>query len=384
MKLIELIVIPTLLLLASFGLQAASNLSDPSTTDTVHLKKDCTGISDCAETLTELIPWIKTIRTPSADSPLLVKIGVGTFTPVEGSLSSGTFCQDSGYVTFIGSGKENTIIKSDASLVGISIRNCQNLVFQDLTFDFQNTTYGIFWSGDGNSHYNNVQLLGGDLAWYDYQCSPNGKSVHYFTSSQIRAKTSGLYGVTSAYLTKCGEAWFIGSEIVAESMRKSVSTIAAEGTAEVHIYGSSLRAVSDTGVTIRNAGFGFKLGLVAVTSIGNARVHIHGTGIDVISKEANDVTVLIARNGGTIHANQSAFVLETAAGGVKTRLENNGGAITAPYIWGDVASADGVISVHGADIAVSTDNVDGQPHMLIYSTSCTSNWFDSTANQCRM
>ena len=384
MKPIKSILISTTLLLFSFSLQAASSLNNPSMTDTVHLKKDCTGISDCAETLSELIPWIWNIRTPSAGSPLLVKIGAGTFVPVEGSLASGTFCSNSGHVTFIGSGKENTIIKSDSSLVGISITNCQNLVFQDLTFDLQNTVYGLFWVGDGNSHYTNVQLLGGDVAWYDYQCSANGKSVHYFTSSQIKAKTLGLYGITTAYLSKCGETWFIGSEIVAESTGIPASTIFAEGSAEIHIYGSSLRALSAAGVDISGGGLAIKKALVATTSLGNANVHIHGTGIDLISQEGNDVTALLAKNGGHIHANQSAFVLETGAGGVKTRLENNGGMIMAPYVWGDVANTTGVISLHGADISVSTDNADGQPHMLIYSTNCASSWFDSTANQCRL
>ena len=75
MKLINSILISTALLLFSFSSQAASSLNNPSTTDTVHLKKDCTGISDCAETLTELIPWIWEIRQPDVASHWIVNIG---------------------------------------------------------------------------------------------------------------------------------------------------------------------------------------------------------------------------------------------------------------------------------------------------------------------
>lgn len=379
MKQIKTLLISTLLIF-SCNSQAVSTLNNPSTTDTVHLKTDCTGVNDCAETLVELIPWIWNVRNPTINSPLVVKIGPGNFHSFSSSINGGSFCKDSGYVTFIGSGKENTVIKNSSSLSGIDIRNCESLVFQDLTFDFKDTIYGIFWSGDGSSHYTNVQLLGGGAAWYDTGCSGTGTSVHYFISSQIKA-TGKLFSPTTAYLARCSETWFIGSEITTESNGAPVSTISAlsDGSisSEIHIYGSSLRAESADNINLTTG-----KRLIAVTATTGADVHIHGTGIDVISKEANDITALVA-NGGTIHANQSAYVLKTATGGVKTRLENNGGVIMAPYVWGNHTNTTGITTIHGADISVSTDNTDGQPHMLIYSTNCTSKWFDSTANQCR-
>ncbi len=365
-----------------FSTQAASNLYiENPVTDTVHLKKDCTGINNCATTLSELIPWIWNTRQPNANNPLLVKIGTGTFSTLTNSqFNSGSFCKDSGFVTFMGSGKENTILKNPSlsDINGISITNCQKLSFQDLTFNFANTIYGIFWTGGGNSNFNNVQLIGGGPAWYDEGCPADGQPTHYFIGSQISAK-SNLYGVTTAYFTRCAATWFIGSEIVAESNGIPVSTIFADGIGpmkpEVHIYGSNLRAISAAGINTSE--------LLAVHSK-DAAVHIHGTGIDVISAEGNNITALRAAEGGEIHANQTSFVMKTGAGGTKTRLSKIGtGKIIAPYLWGDISVASGVTSIHGADVSISTDNSDQQPHLLIYSTNCSSGWFDSTVNQCR-
>ncbi|MFK5893373.1 MAG: hypothetical protein QM504_09165 [Pseudomonadota bacterium] len=377
-------IINNIILLSSliFSAQAISsiNITNPST-DTVHLKKDCAGINNCATTLSELIPWIWNTRQPNSSNPLLVKISTGTFLTLAGSIiNSGSFCKNAGFVTFMGSGKENTILKNPGAsdLNGISITNCQKLSFQDLTFDFKNTIYGIFWNGGGNSNFNNIQLIGGGPAWYDEGCPSSEQPTHYFIGSQISAK-SNLYGVTTAYFTRCADTWFIGSEIVAESNGIPVSTIFADGISsmkpEVHIYGSSLRAISAAGVNTSE--------LLAVHSK-NASVHIHGTGIDVISFEGNNITALRAEEGGSIHANQSGFVMKTGNGGTKSRLSEIGsGKIIAPYVWGDISVAAGVTSIHGADISVSTDNADQQPHLLIYSANCSSSWFDSTLNQCR-
>lgn len=362
--------------------QAVSSLTiNNPATDTVHLKTDCTGESNCATTMNELIPWIWTVRQPTSSDPLLVKIGAGEFGYLSDGPFTGSFCSHAGHVTFMGSGKGNTRINNENTFNGISIVNCQNLVFQDLTFDFADTVYGIFWRGDGNSSFNNVELIGGGTAWYDESCSAGNKSVHYFVGSQVRAK-SYVYGLTSAYFTRCAETWFIGSEIVAESDGRPTHTIFAEGAGgqypEVHVYGSSLRALSAAGVAIASVD-----GLSAVDARKGSNIHVHGTGIDVISAEGNNVTALRASNGGRIHANQSSFVLKTAVGGTRSRLVNNGGKITAPYLWGGVEDTSGVISIHGADLSVSTDTADGQPHLLIYSDNCSSGWFDSTASQCR-
>jgi len=370
-----LIITSTVFLLISQQSAASLTISDPAT-DTVHLKTDCSGVSNCATTMNELITWIWSVRQPSSSSPLLVKIGTGEFAYFSSNPFTGGFCSSGGHVTFLGSGKGNTRINNQSTFNGISIQDCHNLVFQDLTFDFADTVYGIFWKGGGSSSFNNIELIGGGTAWYDEGCGDE-KQVHYFIGSQVRAK-SYLYGLTSAYFTRCAETWFIGSEIVGESDGTPVHTIFAEGDPEVHVYGSSLRALSAPGIDITSAD-----GLAAVSARNGSNVHIHGTGIDVISADANNVTALRASNGGHIHANQSSFVLETGIGGSKTRLANNGGHIVSPYLWGDVDVTSGVTSIHGADISVSTDTTDGQPHILIYSDNCASNWFDSTANQCR-
>jgi len=360
---------------------SAINIAD-NNTDTVHLKNDCTGISNCANTLTELMPWVWGTRAPSTANPLLIKVGTGTFFTEWNDPFGGSFCKDAGNVTVIGSGVDNTIIKNvpSATLNGLSMNNCVNLSFQDLTFDFAKTIYGIFWRGDGNSNYSNIKLIGGGAAWYDEQCTTEN-SKHYFVSSTITAK-GFMFSPTTAYLSRCAESWFIGSELTAISKGGNVSTIFAEGDPEIHVYGSSIRALSKTGQIIPGGSFSLTPGLVAVTSNQQSEVHIHGTGIDVISPEANAVTALVT-GGGTIHANQSSFVLKTAAGGSKTRLKNISGKIIAPYLWGNQVETNGVVSIHGEDISVSTDTADNQPHLLIYSDNCASNWFDSTTGTCK-
>jgi hypothetical protein len=143
----------------------------------------------------------------------------------------------------------------------------------------------------------------------------------------------------------------------------------------VHVYGSVIRAIPDDGTNISN--------VTAVTATNSADIHVHGTGIDVISAQANDIVALKASNGGHIHANESSYVLQTGAGGTVTRISNDGGTIMAPYLWQNGPTPPSIVSVTGADTVVYTNTGDGHPHMAVYDSSCASNWFDINTNTCQ-
>jgi hypothetical protein len=123
--------------------------------------------------------------------------------------------------------------------------------------------------------------------------------------------------------------------------------------------------------------------MAAATATGSGKIHIHGTGIDVISQSANNIVALAASNGGTIHANAAAYSLKTGSGGTVTRISNNGGHVHAPYLWEQHANPPAILSENGADMAVVTGTADNHPHLVIYDTSCAGKWFDTSTNACR-
>ncbi len=351
--------------------------------DIISLRTDCNvdgaAISNCFNNLPDLQTWIWDERAPNAANPLLINIGPGVFySKTSSSQSEGAFCKNSGHVTFRGAGQDKTIITVPANgtpFSGLSVKNCEALNFESLTLDGADSFYGFYWSGDGSSIYTNVTLKGRGYAWYDNDCSRIGGSEHYFFNSKIISETPSFGGVTSAYVTFCSITWFYGSEIKSIGTNNSyaIKTIHLNG-GEVHVYGSSIRAITDSGISADT--------ITAVEAISeNSNIHIHGTGIDVITDTNSDITSLTASAGASIHASESSYVLKTN-GGTKTRLSNNGGNIQAPYMWyGETPPA--ITSIHGSDIAITKDSPDGQPHFAIYSDACPDKWFDSTINQCR-
>jgi len=362
-------------LLATSSLANASiTITDP-TTNHIDLRTNCGSLENCATDLSELLDWLWNQRNPTAADPVLVDIGVGTFYTNPDTGLNGDFCSGKGHATFRGSGRDNTVITGISPTAVISVISCTNLAFQDLTLNMQDALYGFYWEGGGSSTYSNVHLTGTHWTWYDTSGSCSSK--HYFTSSIISSTGGGKH---VAYFSRCAETWFFGSEIsvTAESNGGEVIAINNLG-GEIHVYGSVIRAIALPGVQI---GGRQNKPLTAVVSTGET--HIHGTGIDVISTEGNNIAALIAGSGGSIHAPASSYVLKTGPGGTANRLINNGGTIMAPYQWETSATPPAISSSHGSDMVITTDNPDSQPHMLIYSDNCTSKWFDSTLNQCQL
>jgi hypothetical protein len=110
-------------------------------------------------------------------------------------------------------------------------------------------------------------------------------------------------------------------------------------------------------------------------------IHIHGTGIDSISTVGEEIYVLVAEDGGFIHANESSYVIKTT--GTVTRIDNVGSTVKAPYLWEERDTAPAIISANGADSFIDTSGT--VPTMYIYADGCNSGggpWV-SAAGVCR-
>lgn len=338
----------------------------------VQLRKSCLEagktLTNCFTDLNTLNSWIWNTRNPkpSATSPLIVNIGPGTFT--------GLFsCTSYGYVTLRGSGMRQTALENGSGPV--STANCVNMVFSDMTLRNTLNLFGVRTVG-GSTFWENVEIDGYGYAWFDSPTSCPGTGTHYWFNSRIMARSAGTS--TTAYYNACDVSWFFGSEITSNgSAGSQIFPITATG-GEVHVYGGVIRAIAGSGITAN---------LVAAQADGAAKIHIHGTGIDVISSTANNITALSASNGGVIHANQAAYNLSTGTGGTITRIVKDTDPAThvhAPYLWEEHSNPPNITSVNGADMAVVTSATsDGQPHLVIYSSTCASKWYDTVDRACR-
>lgn len=333
----------------------------------VQLLKSCTvdnqHLRNCFESSDDLIAWMRDVRRPNASAPLQVSIGPGTHERLK------VVCEPvvtgyTGHISFQGSGRTTTIIEGEG-LVPIRAADCTHLSFSDMRIT--STNY-ILWTGGGESRWNNVEVSTGGNGWREDGCaSVRGK--HYWTAStfHIRVPSNG-----NGYTALCDESWFYGSEVSTDADGgPGQSLLRADGVGEIHVYGGSLRA----------------LGFASLTNIATAQnggsIHIHGTGIDMLTSIDATAQVFNAATGGMIHANASAYNLKTGANGSIVRINNNGGTghIHAPYLWEEHPMPPNIISVTGADMAVTTDNA--QTHLVIYNSSCASRWFDVNTNACR-
>ena len=337
-------------------------------------------LNNCFTASNTLLDWVWNTRNPSATAPLLVEIGPGTFGPL--SCPTGN-----GFVTFRGAGRGRTIFSnaSTALSTGATFQACNQLAFEHLTISGR--FIGVIWARGGSSSWTDVEMLGSYSAWYDTrdvsvgnQC-PGQEGTHKFFGSTLKVTTTGN-GISGGkvFLNSCGKNWFWGSELVLDATTTDANAsqfpgIISDGVGnEVHLYGSNLRLFSGNGSALQS--------MTAISAANGAEVHVHGTGIDVVATKPVNVIAIAAASGGLVHASESAYVLETAAGGNKTRISNNGGHVHAPYLWPGHDTPPSITSQDGSDIAVVTA-VGGTPRFVVYSTACTSKWFDVGANACR-
>ena len=354
--------------LLSMPSQAAIDTDAPAVKLSTSCQQAGNSLDNCFTDITTLNTWIWQTRNPapSSASPLLVDIGPGTFT---GQFS----CTNAGYVTLRGAGMGVTVIQNGS--MPISTHNCENMVFSHMSVKNTQTLFGVQNFG-GSTFWDSVEIDGLGYAWFDSPggCSTSSTGNHRFFNSRIIAHTIGASD--TAVFNACDATWLIGSEITSIGADGAqVMPIEAVG-GEVHVYGGNIRTLTDANVVPQY--------MIAAKSVGsNTEIHIHGTGIDVISQAANDIVALSASNGGLIHANGSAYVLKTGSGGKVTRIANAGGKVLAPYVWQQSATPPDIASDNGADTVVITATSDGHPHMTIYDVSCASKWFDSTTGKCR-
>lgn len=328
------------------------------------------GLNNCFTTMPTLNQWVSNTRKPTAAKPLFVDIGPGKFV--------GTFGCDktnyAGYVTLQGAGMKNTVIEN--AQTPVSTTSCVQMRFSDMTLRNTGNLFGVRNLG-GSTFWDNVEIDGWGYAWFDSPSACNTGYIpgtHYWFNSRITSRSAA--NSTTAYFNACDESWFFGSEITATGTVSGalITPIRAIG-GEVHVYGSVIRAVSGAGIA--------SSGMVAVTSDGSANVHIHGTGIDVISSDANNIYALSSSNGGKIHADGAAYNLSTGSGGTVTRVSGEAHDVHAPYLWAGHSTPPNINSVDGADTAVVTSATGGTPRLVIYSTACPSKWFDVGSNVCR-
>lgn len=315
------------------------------------------------------VTWIMNTRKPTATTPLIVEVGPGNY----GILNMECESTWGGHTTFRGAGMHQTIIGN------MTFDSCTDLDFSDLTV--RGGTYGgIVWNGGGKSTWHNVAVEGIGQSWYSDTCG-SVRGSHYWFGSRIT--NTAAFSLANGYSEKCDESWFFGSEITTivpvGAYPAGGAAVAAQNQGIIHVYGSVLRVIIDgptsaTGVAAAISG--------GATS--GAEVHIHGTGIDVISNTGANIVALSASNGGTIHADATAYNMNTT--GTITRIKKDANPAThvhAPYHWQHIPSSP-LISVTGADM--TTETVGADINMLVYNSQCTGSggpWYNVALRTCR-
>lgn len=398
---------------------AAAAISDPTPDPnaavvllrhTVHGGCGSTPLENCFETMGELVGtspttvggWIWLTRNPSASSPLLVDIGPGTFSQPIRCDGTGT---DRGYVTFRGSGREQTIVKG--SNVGASIKSCMNLSFIDIGVHGGRT--GVFWVDGGFSSWSNVDVValgtvtsGTIIGWLD-QCdaTPAARSVHYFHGSRIR--TLGVQSGPNSYQsfrTHCAETWIFGGELLLDLSAGSgfSSVVVYNGGGFIEVFGTAIRGrVSGSFVTTEIIGALVYLGGGHTLPIA---FHSHGANFGLSTKDASqtniNVVAIDAQDDVTVHSPGTAYALSpgTSGSAIRVRTSTNIGGtpkVEAPFHWSAGTQPPAIASVKGEDLFVETDctlvncSMGGtEPHLMIYTPNCSpSPWWDVARNACR-
>ncbi len=365
-------------------------------------------INNCFTSLNTLDSWIQEVRASSNSDPLAVQIGPGTFPGV-------LRCQGNQHISLLGSGSSNTTLKrsgeGEGFLVVLILKDKCNLNVQDLKIDNIGGLAAVQVQDQNSSTFeilsiwNNVEIISTGYPWLEEHCDPAiTHSKHFWKASKLTSLDGGIAGFAKAYVS-CAENWFHATEITA---RREIPGGVPQATAllvfgETHVYGGVIRALSGPGVNLPTpspytSGAGPQ-GLVGVYASGpNAHVHIHGTGIDVLSVESNDVAGVLVEKNAHAHIKDSTFNM-SSCGGMSTcsatlgRIADFGGMVRSNYQWENGTEPPNISSLEGADTFVETDcspmgcqTSGSQPHMLIYSKACKGaggNWFDIVTRSCR-
>lgn len=386
-----------------------TSVSNAASVSTINLRKDCKDQINCVTSMSEVINWTWDTRNPSAESPLLVDIGTGIFQIPGDRL----FCKNKGYVTFRGAGRDNSVLTGGAptQTIGstvISIDNCKNITFQDMTIQSdswagkEGSKLGIIWKNGGNSTWTNVHVKATTYGWSDVSCTAGSDpGEHYWFSSRIDTLSDGP--ANAAYYSLCGDNWFYGGELHATmSIKNNVTSIfgvaSKTSKSKVHLFGTAIRVSSLNGAPLlaQPSAFGYG-GLLAING-GN--VHMHGGIVSVdASLGADKQSVHAIRSyidgftSGYAHTPGTAFVLKAGTNGVAQRI-NPDSLSDSPFTWPTGKTPPNIVSKTGSDLFVETDcSASGcivtgnETHLMIYNNACSSPtsgpWYDVVTGKCR-
>jgi hypothetical protein len=378
---------------AFLALSFTSSLSaaiDPQA-PVVKLRTSCqegsSTLDNCFTTMAGLLNWTYSTRLPSATLPLLVDIGPGSF--------GGFSCNASGYITLRGTGRHNTILGFTQVGASGSGPGCTQLAFQDLSI--VNTSGMAFqWWGSGSASYSNIEITGGDFAWWDIRYGPT-PSQHYWWNSVLNS-TSGSGGAT--FQTYGAIHRFYGGEVNlyatggdSSDPATAVNVNSVAGVpGEIQMYGSAIRAKANPGSTLDF--------LRGINVGGNQTFHLHGgsIGVDATAAGSTDASTEGIRGGGatsTVHVLEVAYALKPKGTGSAIRAFGLplGPSASLPFLWGNGPTPPAISSQKGADIFIETDcsntgcqTAGTETHLLIYNGSCAGAggpWFDVVTGTCR-
>jgi hypothetical protein len=400
----------TLSIAAIVGLGGrAAEASIDSNAQIVTLRTNCNGANDCFTSPSSLTSWISGTRQPTSTTPLLVDIGPGDFRTT-GSFAlncGGSF----GHTTFRGAGQDRTLIGQSGGFVafaGAYLVDCPALTFQDLTVSGR--FYGVLWKDGGSSTWTNTVVVGQAFGWYDV-CEDveetDPQSEHYFFSSRI--ESSGTYASTSssvAFISFCGESWLWGSDVVARTGGSAIDeTVAVDlnGSSDVRIFGSSVRARGHADMEAGSTVWGVRLGVTGANESppGDGRFRMSGGLISADASSGDDVDAVALHVGGDgfAHTPATGFVVEAGASGTATRVSADSApgpdvGAHSPFHWAPGTSPPTIVSETGADLFVETDcqgagqacSGGSQAHLMVYDASCAAGggpWRDMVGGACR-
>ena len=394
---------------------AASAHAVSPTADVVHLRTDCTGVTDCFTTTSALTNWLwgtgSGVRAapPSAGDRVSVLVGPGTFDKFVCDATS----TPTGWVSVIGSGRGHTRFEANSGSAdqeflfsngifchgAITAYGCTDLNFQDLTAYGSDT--GVFWLDGGNATWTDVDMIGGGAArvpgcafstttygWVDNGSGPN--STHFlFGCRAIGLGTNG--GYNAAIAQHHAELWFWGGDVLAQPDYAGTGitaqfSVELSGDSEFHGFGTSIRNLVGASTQI------FPV-FTAVNVTGQSKFHMHGGVItsDGSGSTGNQgATALSAVSNGFAHAHETAFAVKPGGTGLATRLATSGnGKIEAPFQWEQRTTPPSITSKNGADMFVDTAAGTGnnEAHLMVYDTACTGAggpWRDMVGGACRV
>lgn len=346
-------------------------------------------LNNCFISMESLLTWLQNTRRPSAANPLLVQMGPGSF---------GTYtCDDSGHTTFNGAGRNVTAIaKMEVGhILSGSSPGCTNLEFNNLTIGSPSVPIAVSWYGAGNSSYHNVDVVAGEMAWWDFRINTTPQSSHYWWNSMF---TSNPNSSSQATLVSYGSNHRLyGSEInafVGNNEAQGIHLANAAVNGEIQMYGSSVRvkAIPGSGVTT----------LVGVNVGGDQAFHAHGGSLSVDATAAAGTNVAVRgvktlvledlTTSSIVHMLDVAYALKPKGTGTISRIQGTPGVnINAPFYWGAGTAPPPLFGApDGQDMFVEYDcsatgcqSAGTQPHLLIFSKGCTSKWFDVVTGACR-